>query len=241
MAMVLEKVVPFGRSLDEYQKMFNLTAADFAGQILGVADGPASFNAEATKQGYSITSIDPIYDFAGEEIHSRFDAVVDGIIEQVRNTPEDWVWSYHRSPDDLRLRRERSLRLFLEDYEKGKRSGRYITAELPQLPFENNQFDLALCSHFLFLYSAHFDEDFHLQSLQELLRVAKEVRVFPLLTLMLERSPYLDSMIQTLQATYDVAIQPVGYELQRGGNEMLVVRSRAPQSNNVLSASSLTA
>lgn len=241
MAMVLEKVVPFGRSLDEYQKMFNLTAADLAGQILGVGDGPASFNAEGTKRGYSITSIDPIYDFTGVEIQSRFDAVVDGIIEQVRNTPDDWLWSYHRSPDDLRLRRERSLRLFLEDYEMGKTVGRYITAELPQLPFEDNQFDLALCSHFLFLYSAHFDEDFHLRSLQELLRVAKEVRVFPLLTLMLERSPYLDSMIQTLQATYDVAIQPVGYELQRGGNEMLVVRSRAPQSNNVLSASSLTA
>jgi len=240
MAMVLEKVVPFGRSLDEYQKMFNLTAADLAGQILGVGDGPASFNAEGTKRGYFITSIDPIYAFAGVEIQSRFDAVVDGIIEQVRNTPDDWVWSYHRSPDDLRLRRERSLRLFLEDYEMGKTVGRYITAELPSLPFADQQFDLAVCSHFLFLYSAHFDEDFHLRSLQELLRVAKEVRVFPLLTLMLERSPYLDSMIQTLQTTYDVAIQPVGYELQRGGNEMLVVRSRAPQSNNILSASSLT-
>lgn len=231
MAMVLEKVVPFGRSLDEYQKMFNLTAADFAGQILGVADGPASFNAEGTKQGYSITSIDPIYNFTGVDIQSRFDAVVNGIIEQIKNTPDDWVWDYHHSPDALRLSRERSLQLFLADYDTGKRAGRYITAELPTLPFVDQQFDLAVCSHFLFLYSAHFDKDFHLRSLQELLRVAKEVRVFPLLTLMLERSPYLDSMIQTLQATYDVAIQPVGYELQRGGNEMLVVRSRLSRTN----------
>jgi hypothetical protein len=61
MAMVLEKVVPFGRSLDEYQKMFNLTVIDLAKPILGVGDGPASLNAEGTKRGYAITSIDPIF------------------------------------------------------------------------------------------------------------------------------------------------------------------------------------
>ena len=48
MAMKLEKVVPFGRSLDEYIKMFKLTVADLGKRILGVGDGPASFNAEAT-------------------------------------------------------------------------------------------------------------------------------------------------------------------------------------------------
>ncbi len=59
--MQLKSVVPFGRSLAEYRQMFALTPADLVGQILGVGDGPASFNAEATPLGASIISVDPIY------------------------------------------------------------------------------------------------------------------------------------------------------------------------------------
>ncbi len=225
MAMMLEKVVPFGRSLDEYQKMFNLTTTDLAKPILGVADGPASFNAEGTKRGCTITSIDPIYIFTGDEIQARFDAVVDDIIAQVEATPDDWVWDYHGSPAGLRANREKVLAVFLEDYKIGKQERRYITAELPVLPFQSKQFSLALCSHFLFLYSDHFDAQFHIQSIQEMLRVSDEVRIFPLLTLMLKRSPHLEPVIQHFQKNYAVSIQPVDYELQKGGNEMLVIHS----------------
>lgn len=42
--MKLDKVVPFGRSLDEYIKMFHLSSEDLPQRILGVGDGPASFN-----------------------------------------------------------------------------------------------------------------------------------------------------------------------------------------------------
>ncbi|MDJ0701861.1 MAG: hypothetical protein QNJ46_01160 [Leptolyngbyaceae cyanobacterium MO_188.B28] len=57
MPMKLEKVVPFGRSLDEYMKMFALSPTDLGNRILGVGDGPASFNAEATQMGGNIISI----------------------------------------------------------------------------------------------------------------------------------------------------------------------------------------
>ena len=225
MAMVLDKVVPFGRSLDEYVQMFNLTPADFTGRILGVADGPASFNAEGTFLGYDTTSIDPIYRFTGAEIQSRFDAVVDDIIQQIKATPNDWVWSYHRSPDDLKVRRMAAIQTFLADYANGKQQGRYLTAELPDLPFADQSFSLALCSHFLFLYSNQFDAEFHLRSIQAMLRVASEVRIFPLLTLMRERSPHLEFVMKALiEQNYAVSVQRVPYELQRGGNEMLVVQ-----------------
>ena len=228
MAMVLEKVVPFGRSLDEYVHMFNLTPADLTGNILAVADGPASFNAEGTQLGYQITSIDPIYQFTKPDIQSRFDAVVDGIMQQIKATPDDWVWSYHRSPEDLRANRVKAIQTFLADYDNGKQEGRYLTAELPELPFTANQFDLALCSHFLFLYSAHFDAAFHLRSIQTMMRVATEVRIFPLLTLMLERSPHLEFVMQALiEQNYAVSVQRVSYELQRGGNEMLVIQPKS--------------
>jgi hypothetical protein len=47
--MQLTSVVFLGRSLAEYQQMFNLSAVDLNQLILGVGDGsPASFNAEAT-------------------------------------------------------------------------------------------------------------------------------------------------------------------------------------------------
>jgi len=98
--MRLETVVPFGRSLVEYRQMFNLTGTDLKLRLLGVGDGPASFNAEATQFGSRVTSIDPIYQFSGCDIRARFEAVVDGIIEQVRATPEDWVWTYSQQRED---------------------------------------------------------------------------------------------------------------------------------------------
>lgn len=228
MAMILEKVVPFGRSFDEYTKMFDLTPASLAGTVIGVGDGPASFNAEATQQGFDIVSVDPIYTFSKQEIDARFNAVVDDIINQVKATPEDWVWTYHGSPEGLRTNRIKVLQTFLQDYEIGKASGRYIIGELPTLPFPANSFSLALCSHLLFLYSEQLNYDFHMQSIQEMLRIAPEVRIFPLLTLMLERSPHLDSIVQFFSNSgYFVAIETVSYELQKGGNQMLTIRQRS--------------
>jgi hypothetical protein len=229
MVMKLDAVVPFGRSMDEYIRMFNLTSADLGQCILGIGDGPASFNAEATQQGTQVTSVDPIYALRGPEIQQRFEAVVDVIIEQVRATPNNWVWSYHRSPDDLRRNREEALAKFLADYDQGKDCARYQVGELPKLSFADQTFDLALCSHFLFLYSQHCDYDFHRESIRELLRVSREVRIFPLLTLMQEQSPYLTPLLEDLQqGCQSASIVRVDYELQPGGNKMLVIRASTP-------------
>lgn len=225
MAMKLEKVVPFGRCFDEYMKMFNLSESDLKLKILGVGDGPASFNAEGTRKGYQITSIDPVYQFNGVEIRQRFDEVVEGIIAQVRATPKDWVWSYHKSPDDLKNNRLQALETFLQDYDLGKQQRRYLVAELPTLPFDDQQYDLGLCSHFLFLYSAHYDLKFHIDSLLEMLRVCREVRVFPLLTLALESSPYVAPVMAQLERKgFKVSCEPVEYEFQKGGNQMLRIK-----------------
>jgi hypothetical protein len=225
MAMKLDAVVPFGRSLDEYTHMFNLTPAELSQPILGVGDGPASFNAEATQKGAQVTSIDPIYTFSGAEILQRFNAVADNIINQVKATSEDYVWTYHQSPDHLRQNREQAIQKFLADYDLGQQGDRYQAQELPALNFADGTFTLALCSHFLFLYSAHYDFAFHQDSIREMLRVSHEVRIFPLLTLMLERSPYLSDIVSTLKTEgYNVEILQVPYELQKGGNEMLSIR-----------------
>ena len=227
MVVKLEKVVPFGRSLDEYIQMFDLSSEDLQKRILGAGDGPASFNAEGTAKGYKITSIDPIYQFDGAEIRQRFDAVVDNIIGQVIATPNNWVWNYHKNPQDLKANRIKALESFLADYRKGKQEGRYLAQELPNLNKSDRQFDLALCSHFLFLYSAQLDRDFHIAAIEEMLRVSSEVRIFPLLTLMQETSPYLDFVIDRFNNLgYLVSTVKVPYELQPKANKMLVIKSK---------------
>jgi hypothetical protein len=98
---------------------------------------------------------------------------------------------------------------------------------LPNLSFADREYNLALCSHFLFLYSDFYDYQFHLDSIIEMLRVATEVRIFPLLTLMLQRSPHLNQIIEQLtQLDYTTEIKQVEYEFQKGGNEMLIVKRR---------------
>jgi len=225
MAMQLDHVVPFGRSLDEYRAMFLLSVDDLDKKIIGVADGPASFNAEMQAKGKRVVSIDPLYAFSAAEIEQRFHAVVDGIIRQVKETPNDWVWAFHQSPEQLRERRMQVLTRFLTDYEQGQADGRYLLGELPRLDCPDAQFELALCSHFLFLYSDHFSYEFHRAALFEMLRIASEVRVFPLLTLALKPSPYLAPLLEDLaRAGYVHEISTVPYELQRGGNQMLCIK-----------------
>lgn len=226
--MKLDKVVPFGRSLDEYKCMFALSDDDLQKNIAGIGDGPASFNAEMALLGKTVVSIDPLYLFKAKDIQERFYSVVDDIITQVKATPDDWVWSYHKSPDHLKENRVMVLRRFVADYERGKAEGRYVAGELPTLGFADGQFQLAVCSHFLFLYSDHLTYEFHRASILEMLRVAHEIRVFPLLTLMLEMSPHVWPLVLDLKSEgFVVSVEKVGYELQRGGNEMLRIQRSA--------------
>jgi SAM-dependent methyltransferase len=219
MAIQLNRIVPLGRSFREYQLMFNLTKADLAGKLLDCGGGPASFTAEAIALGYCVDAVDPIYKYSGEQIEQRFWATLKDVIAQIDRTPDDWVWTVHADSRALRHQRIEVMGRFLRDYGVGDR---YVTAALPNLPFADNHYTLALCSHLLFLYSDLLSLDFHLASLQELCRVAQEVRVFPLVTLAAQPSPYVAAVCQALGDRGLVTqIQSVGYELQKGGNQML--------------------
>lgn len=58
-----------------------------------------------------------------------------------------------------------------------------------------------------------------------MLRVAREVRVFPLLTLDGASSPHLHFVTEHLaNHGFAVEVKRVSYEFQRGGNEMLLVK-----------------
>lgn len=218
----LDDVVPWGRSFDEYCRMFALAPADLVQPILGCADGPASFNATASRRGLRVISADPLYQWTGEQIQQRIDATAETVLEQTRQHSDAFVWERIPSVEALAEVRLSAMREFLADYDQGRSQGRYVTAALPWLPFDVAEFDLALCSHFLFLYSEQFDEAFHRLAVREMARVATEVRIFPLLALDGRRSPHVDACVDELRSIgRGVFIERVDYEFQRGGNEML--------------------
>jgi len=223
MAVHLDQIVPWGRSCNEYCRMFSLSAQNLSGGVLDCGGGPASFTAEMSACGQRAVSVDPVYAYPGSEIRARFEATAEPMLSQVRATPDDWTWSYHRDPDHLLANRRAALESFLADYERGLRGCRYV-GRLPSLPFAAGSFRLAVCSHLLFLWSALLSESFHIESLRELCRVAYEVRVFPLLTLRREPSPHLAAVRSALDAEgWTTEVVRVNYELQRGGNQMLRV------------------
>ena len=78
----LSSVVPWGRSFDEYVRMFALTEGDLASSILGCGDGPASFNAEATRRGTRVVSCDPLYQFDAAPIRQRIDETATEVLAQ---------------------------------------------------------------------------------------------------------------------------------------------------------------
>jgi len=160
----LNQVVPWGRSYDEYRAMFALLDDNLNKPILGCGDGPASFNAEATRRGYDVISVDPIYAFDAEAIRSRINDTYPTVIEQLAAYRDQYVWNRFATPDALGQARLAAMNRFLADYPDGKARGRYRTGQLPDLPFDNHTFHLALCSHLLFLYSDHLDEAFHVAS-----------------------------------------------------------------------------
>ncbi|MEW5803278.1 MAG: SAM-dependent methyltransferase [bacterium] len=222
MPFTLDRVVPWGRSFDEYVRMFHLTGNDLRRAILGCADGPSSFNSEMKAAGYKVVSCDPLYQFTAKQIEGRINETYNRVMEQTVQNKDNFIWDTIQSVEELGKVRMEAMRKFLADYDQGKGDGRYLIAELPALPFSEMQFDLALCSHFLFLYTGQLSLEFHQNSILEMCRVAREVRIFPLIDLCLTKSPYVEAILPELgQCGFEVKIEKVAYEFQRGGNEMM--------------------
>ena len=73
------------------------------------------------------------------------------MLDQVRRNEGDYVWEAISSVEALGAGRMTAMGRLLADFDAGRRTGRYVTAALPALPFGSGQFDNDLASHFLFL------------------------------------------------------------------------------------------
>lgn len=224
MAFKLESVVPWGRNLDEYRLMFCLSDSDMSKKIAGFGDGPASFNYEATQKGYSITSFDPIYQFSKADLQKRINDVRISVMQQMRENVDNYVWTNIKNLDELENVRMSAMKLFLEDFEKGKQGGRYIYHELPnRLMYSDDTFDIGLSSHFLLMYTV-LGYDFHIQAMTEMLRICREIRIFPIVDLDANKTDLIQSVIEYFEQRYNVEIRKTQYEFQKGDNKLLIIR-----------------
>lgn len=149
------------------------------------------------------------------------------MMSQMPVTYANFVWDTIPTIQALGEMRMSAMEAFLRDFTPHRQHGRYVVSALPHLAFTEGAFDLALCSHFLFLYAQHLAEAFHVAALRELCRVATEVRVFPLLDLNGQASPHLEPALSVLQREgYSATVQRVPYEFLKGANEMLVINFR---------------
>lgn len=95
-------------------------------------------------------------------------------------------------------------------------------SKLPHLPFPDHSFDLALCSHFLFIDSDKLNEKFHIEALMELTRVASEVRVYPLMDKQGRPSVHLGPILKTMQEKgLGVELKHVAIDNTEKGNALL--------------------
>lgn len=224
MAFRLDSVVPWGRNLNEYREMFMLKDSDMQKKIAGFGDGPASFNAEATAIGCDIKSFDPIYQFTKEQIERRIEEVRITVMQQMAANQENYVWTRIKSLEELESTRMAAMRKFLQDYEAGKREDRYVYHELPErLSYADDTFDIGISSHFLLMYTS-LGYDFHIKAMSEMIRVCKEIRVFPIVDLDANKTDLITDVIHFFKKQYHIEIVETDYVFQKGDNKLLIIR-----------------
>lgn len=226
MAFKLNSVVPWGRNMDEYKKMFLLGEDDKNKRIAGFGDGPASFNCEATKKGFNVVSYDPIYQFSKSDIADRIEEVGEIVMKQMAENMENYVWKNIKSLTELEDIRMSAMKVFIDDYDIGKTEGRYVYHELPnRLEVPDNTYDIGLSSHFLLMYK-ELGFDFHIKAISEMLRACKEVRIFPIVDLDANESKLTADVIDYFKDKYDINIVDTKYEFQKCANKLMIIRKK---------------
>ncbi|MGH3753535.1 MAG: hypothetical protein ACRDRP_12705 [Pseudonocardiaceae bacterium] len=213
------------RPLDDYREMFLITDADLAaGPILDCPAGASPFGAQVRALGGTVISVDPAYSASRAEIIARARADVVRIAEWMAGHPDQFDLSRRGSVDSEVRKWEAAIDEFAADYRAD--GERYVTAALPDLPFPDGHFRLALSSYLVFVYPEHFDFDWHVNGLLELIRVTHgEVRVFPLVDTAARPYPRLDD-VRSVLAGHGVQteIQITTCAFSDGGDQLLVCR-----------------
>ncbi|KTC73052.1 hypothetical protein Lbir_1104 [Legionella birminghamensis] len=220
----MSKLVLWGHHIDDYREMFDLGENDLKGRILEYGCGPSAFNLEVKPYTRSCISCDPLFSLDASTLKTKTSLVFEDMIAQVRQDHDKYNFADYGGLDGLIEKRRQGMNDFFSDFEQGKKEKRYQGIQNISLPFDSFYFDLALSSHYLFAGLDNQNLDFHMAVIQELTRVAKELRVFPLIDRFDNPSPLLGPVLLLLQQkNYGVEVRTVPYHLQDKGNVMLRV------------------
>ncbi|MCL1699586.1 SAM-dependent methyltransferase [Lysinibacillus sp. Bpr_S20] len=221
----LERIVFIGRTFEEYLNMFSLSEKELHGKkILDCPAGACSFTAIGNKSGFDVTACDIAYYHSGEDLKNKGLQDIEHTAEHLQKVQSNYKWAYFKDIEGLKHNRLRALYDCTNDMKEFNE--RYIPVTLPSLPFENEEFDMLLSAHFLFMYSDRLDYQFHLDTLNELLRITKEeIRIFPLVDLEGKRYKHLEQLISYLNNSgCTVEEVNVPYEFQINANSMLIIK-----------------
>lgn len=224
MQLKMRKSVLWGHHYNEYCDMFGLESDASKARIFEFGCGPSAVNAERTKLGQHIISADPLFVLPLNELKSEVMSQLNIRAAEIRAHAADFDYFAYGGMDKTIAKRLEGVNTFLADFPEGLKTGRYLSLDVFDLPFEDFSFDYALCSHFLF---AGFNEqtlEYHIHLIQSLARIAKEVRIFPLIDKDSMPSPLLGPVLLGLQmANFAVELRDVPYHVQPKGNAMLRV------------------
>lgn len=221
----LDRIIFIGRTFEEYLDMFMLSIEDLKGKkILDCPAGACSFTAVGNKTGLDVTACDIAYYHSDEDLKNKGLKDIDHAMEHMHKVQHHFKWDYFKDINGLRNHRLSALQACSTDMRKYNE--RYIPVTLPVLPFENEEFDILLSAHFLFMYADRLDYHFHIETLRELLRVTKEeVRIFPLVDLEGKKYEHLDKVVRYLvENGCTVEEVKVPYEFQLNANSMLTIK-----------------
>lgn len=210
----LDQILVTSRPLADYLLMFGLSETDLKGRILDCPGGASGFTAAACALGADATACDPVYSLDPDELETLAAAEIERSHRWYLDRPDLYDWSQTTYPDIDSVISARLQGLGQFAAHRRNEPGRYVSASLPLLPFGDGAFDLAISSHLLFCYADHFDADFHVAAINELLRVAvSQVRLFPIADYNGIVPPWYEEVISRVLADNAERGSAVSYEL----------------------------
>lgn len=218
-------------NLDDYRQIFNLTDQEIQKGTLDYPGGVSSVNAELYALGQTIISAGPSYRLSPKEMQGHAKQILQNKITNLRQNVELLSTPNEQTINNVIQRWQLSTEQFLADYELGKKQGRYIVLDPPPFTTIEQTFELLLCTDFLFnkaLSPTHSSQ----QLMDELCKLATEIRVFPLpdakKIIAAELGPI---MLDFQQRNYGIEVRAVNYPLRSDANAFLRIWAKECEVN----------
>ncbi|MBN6188928.1 SAM-dependent methyltransferase [Aneurinibacillus sp. BA2021] len=223
----LDRFVFLGRTWEEYVLLFDINEEELHGKrILDCPGGACSFTATANQKGLMSAAVDLAYYYSIEDLEKKGQNDIDYTLSKIEQIKDRCCWTHVGSMEQLREERTKALTQCIHDMKAN--SARYVPAVLPLLPFSDEAFDITLSAHFLFMYADKIDHHFHLQTLEEMMRVTREeIRIFPTTDMNGRKYEQMDEIKEwSLQKGWEATEHTVPYEFHKNANTMLKLRKK---------------